>query len=290
MFAQYRFTVGALARLADVTIIGSIWLLSFWLRFHVPIIEVTKGFPPFSTYAALTPLVVVLWTIALEMQEVYRRCLLRQRDEILMLLKSHAAALLCFVALTYVFSQYRYSRGVLIYFGVLGALGLALSRPVLHALLRLIRQNRAPACNVLLVGHESALELLIERISRFPELGWRIAGVLVPAGSQLAAVAGQPVLGHLDDTQRRAPRHPGATGADRPRAAAVGRAGTRARQHPGRNRRHPGRPRRPRVRDAQLRRRGLRRATGRQPQRVPVAADGARSRSARPTSRCRRWL
>ena len=42
-----------------------------------------------------------------------------------MLLKAHAAALLCFVALTYVFSQYRYSRGVLIYFGVLGALGLA---------------------------------------------------------------------------------------------------------------------------------------------------------------------
>jgi len=136
------------------------------------------------------------------MHEVYRRCLVRQRDEILTLLKSHAAALLCFVALTYVFSQYRYSRGVLIYFGVLGALGLAVSRPVLNALLRLIRQNRAPACNVLLVGHESALELLIERISRFPELGWKIAGVLVPAGSQLAAVAGQPVLGHLDDTQR----------------------------------------------------------------------------------------
>ena len=52
------------------------------------------------------------------------------------------------------------------------------------------------------MGHESALELLIERISRFPELGWRMAGVLVPAGSQLTAVAGQPVLGHLDDTQR----------------------------------------------------------------------------------------
>jgi Undecaprenyl-phosphate glucose phosphotransferase len=202
MFAQYRFTVGALARLADVTIIGSIWLLSFWLRFHVPLIEVTKGFPPFSTYAALTPLVVVLWSISFEMQEVYRTCLLRQRDEILMLLKSHAAALLCFVGMTYVFSEYRYSRGVLIYFGALGALGLVLSRPALHALLRLIRQNRAPAANVLLVGHEGALELLIERIFRFPELGWRIAGVLLPAGSQATTVAGHPVLGYLDDTQR----------------------------------------------------------------------------------------
>jgi len=202
MFAQYRFTVGGLVRLADVTIIGSIWLLSFWLRFHVPIVEVTKGFPPFSTYAALTPLVVVLWTIALEMQEVYRRCLLRPRDEIMMLLKSHAAALLCFVAMTYVFSEYRYSRGVLIYFGVIGALGLVLSRPALHALLRVIREKRAPAANVLLVGHEGALELLIERISRFPELGWRIAGLLLPAGSQVASVAGHPVLGHLDDTQR----------------------------------------------------------------------------------------
>jgi Undecaprenyl-phosphate glucose phosphotransferase len=91
---------------------------------------------------------------------------------------------------------------VLIYFGALGALGLFLSRPALHALLRLIRQNRAPAANVLLVGYEGALELLIERIFRFPELGWRIAGVLLPAGSQATTVAGHPVLGYLDDTQR----------------------------------------------------------------------------------------
>ncbi len=203
MFAQYRFTVGALARLLDVTIVGSIWLLSFWLRFHVPIVQVTKGFPPFSTYAALTPLVVVLWTIALEMQGIYRpQGLARRRDEVLMLIKAHGAALLCFTALTYAFSEYRYSRGVLIYFGVLGAVGLLVSRPVLHGLLRLVHRKGIRTRNVILVGQGRALDLLIDRISRFPELGWKIAGIVLPDEVEATAVAGHCVLGHLGDTRR----------------------------------------------------------------------------------------
>lgn len=203
MFAQYRLTVGGLARLLDAMIIGSIWLLSFWLRFHVPLIQVTKGFPSFSAYAAITPLIVVLWTIALETQGVYRpHCLPRRRTEILMLAKAHAAAMLCFAGLTYVFSEYRYSRGVLLYFGVLGALGLLLSRPAVQALFRLLHRRGIRTCKALLIGQGPALQLLIDRISRFPDLGWKITGVLLPEGTDTKALAGYPVLGHLGDTSR----------------------------------------------------------------------------------------
>ena len=203
MFAQYRFTVAGLARLLDVAIIGSIWLASFWLRFHVPLIEVTKGFPPFSTYAALTPLVVVLWSIALNAQGVYRpHSLPHARTEILMLAKAHVAALLCFTALTYVFSEYRYSRGVLIYFGVLGSICLLLSRPALHSLFRLLHRKGIRTQNVLLIGQGRALELLIDRIARFPELGFNVVGVLMPPGAEVAPAGGHAVLGHLDDATR----------------------------------------------------------------------------------------
>ena len=203
MLAQYQLTIGPVSRALDATMIGVVWLASFWLRFNVPLIEVTKGFPAFSTYAALTPLIVVLWAIIFNAQDVYKsRRALRKRSEALMLLKSHCAAILCFVALTYVFSEYRYSRGVIVYFGVLGAVALIVSRLALRALFRVLRLRGFRTHNVLLVGEGRSLELLIDRITRFPELGLSIVGVLVPEGSSAGQVAGRPVLGHFGDISK----------------------------------------------------------------------------------------
>ncbi|HET6146499.1 MAG TPA: undecaprenyl-phosphate glucose phosphotransferase [Polyangia bacterium] len=192
-----------MARLVDATLIGGLWLASFWLRFHVPLIEVTKGFPTFSTYAALTPLVVVLWAVILTMQGVYRpQGSPRRLAEIAVLFKAHLSAILCFVALTYVFSEYRYSRGVILYFGVLGALALVADRMAVRAIFRGLLRRGYRTRKVLLVGEGRPLELLVGRITRFPELGLHISGVLLPAGSAATDVAGRPVLGHFGDVGR----------------------------------------------------------------------------------------
>src|SRR5207248_1412177 len=106
-----------------------VWLASFGLRFYAPVIEVTKGFPAFATYAALTPLIVVLWATIFNAQGVYKpERLLPGRPESVVVLNAHLSALLCFIALTYVFSEYRYSRGVVLYFGMLGAVALVAER------------------------------------------------------------------------------------------------------------------------------------------------------------------
>jgi lipopolysaccharide/colanic/teichoic acid biosynthesis glycosyltransferase len=203
MLTQYQLTIGGMSRLVDATIIGVVWLASFWLRFHVPVIEVTKGFPPFSSYAALTPLVVVLWAVILEAQKVYQPLGTKRRfAENAILLKAHTSAILCFIALTYVITEYRYSRGVMIYFGVLGALALVVSRFVLRAIFRVLQNRGYQTCKVLLVGEGPSLELLISRIIHCPDLGLQIAGVLVSEGSTTAEVAGQTVLGHFGDVSR----------------------------------------------------------------------------------------
>ena len=203
MLTRYQLTIGSMTRLLDATLIGGIWLASFWLRFYVPLIEVTKGFPAFSTYAALTPLVVVLWAVILTAQGVYRpQGSPRRLAETAMLFKAHLSAILCFVALTYVFSEYRYSRGVILYFGVLGGLALVADRMLLAALFRGLRRHGYRTSNVLLIGEGRPLELLVGRITRFPELGLHITGVLIPEGSVAPEVAGRRVLGHFADVGR----------------------------------------------------------------------------------------
>jgi Undecaprenyl-phosphate glucose phosphotransferase len=198
MLTQNHLTVGATARVVDVTIVGTVWLASFWLRFYVPIIEVTKGFPPFATYAALTPLIAVLWAVIFSAQRVYEPQLAtRPVGQAAIIIKAHLSAILCFVALTYVITEYRYSRAVMLYFGVLGAVALVAGRLVLRAVFKGLRRHGYRMRNVLLVGDAQRLELLAARLARFPELGLNVIGALVPEDAGVTAVAGRPVLGHF---------------------------------------------------------------------------------------------
>jgi hypothetical protein len=83
-----------------------------------------QGFPSFSTYAALTPLIVVLWAIVLDVHGVYGvPAPATANQSLFRCSKAHAIALIGFVALTYIFSEYRYSRVVVLFFGLISGAG-----------------------------------------------------------------------------------------------------------------------------------------------------------------------
>jgi Undecaprenyl-phosphate glucose phosphotransferase len=189
----------AYERALDVTVIGAAWLASYWLRFYVPLIEVTKGFPAFARYAALTPLIVVLWAVIFDGQGVYDAQKRAPESQIGAVLRAHLLAVGVFIALTYVFSEYRYSRVVVVFFALLAAIGVLLGRLALRWVLRGLRRYGFQATKVLLVADGPSLDLLIDRIRANPELGLDVVGVLLPEGSGRTEVHGIPVLGHFGD-------------------------------------------------------------------------------------------
>ena len=200
MLKRYHRIVGGIFRTVDACVIGMAWIASYWLRFHLPLVEVTKGFPPFAQYAALMPLVVVLWMMVFSVLRVYQSGrMLRRTHEVHLLLKAHGTALLFFIALTYLVSEYKYSRGVMVYFGFLGAFFLVAFRLVLRNALRAFRRKGYNLRYVLAVGEGVALETLMARIEKFPELGLRVVGVVTHDSSSKDCVAGKPVLGHFVD-------------------------------------------------------------------------------------------
>lgn len=203
MLKRYHRIFGGIFRCVDALVIGAAWLGAYWLRFNLPLIEVTKGFPDLRTYAALTPLVMILWTGVLSAMRVYpNHRMLRRTHEAQLLLRAHGAAMLFFIALTYLFSEYKYSRGVMLYFGILGGFGLVFFRLLLRNGLRSLRRKGYNLRYILAVGEGPALETLIRRLERFPELGLRVKGVVTQEASPTREIGGKPVLGHFREIQR----------------------------------------------------------------------------------------
>jgi Undecaprenyl-phosphate glucose phosphotransferase len=200
MLKRYQHTVGYIFRLVDALVVVGAWLASYWVRFIIAPIAVTKGFPEFTAYAALAPLIAVLWMGVLTFMRVYEsRRMLTRVHEIQVILNAHGMALLLFVSLTYFSEEYRYSRLVMLYFAIIGGLALVAFRMILRNTLCALRARGFNLRHVLAVGEGPTLESMLLRLEMFPELGLRVHGVATHDGSRGRAICGKPVLGSFDD-------------------------------------------------------------------------------------------
>jgi Undecaprenyl-phosphate glucose phosphotransferase len=198
MLKRYQRTIGDLFRVFDAVLVAAAWLGAYWLRFYVSPVDV-QDMPPFDTYAALAPLVAVLWAATFSWSRVYEsRRMVGRMQEVGVLLKAHGMALLLFIATTYAFEDYKYSRGVMIIFATSAALALAVARVAVRSTLRSLRARGYNLRHVVAIGDGPALDLLVARLERYPELGMRVVGVITPAGGSEARVHEKPVLGHYE--------------------------------------------------------------------------------------------
>ncbi len=196
MLKRYQNIVGGIFRLTDAGTVALAWGLAYYLRFTLPLIQVTRGFPSFRKYAALTPLVVALWMVVFSSMRVYHsRRMLSPLAEAWLLLKAHGAALLLFIALTYLFSEYKYSRGVMLYFGAVSGVSLLGFRFFLRSFLKTVRARGHNLRHVIGIGDGRAMATLVRRIEEFPELGLRMLGLIVEDPSQV--LGGARVADHL---------------------------------------------------------------------------------------------
>ncbi len=199
MLKRYQNLVSGVLGLIDVAILVAVWLVSYWLRFSGHLVPVTKSLPPFSVYASLTPVVAMVWITVFAAMRVYKLSrLLSPWNEVMLVLKAHALALLVFIALTYLFEEYRYSRLVTVYFGSIAGVLLVVGRLTVRSAFRTLRARGFNLRQVLIVGEGPAVEALVERFDNYPELGLRVRGVVTHEDSPATSLGGKPVLGHFD--------------------------------------------------------------------------------------------
>ncbi|MBU6376024.1 MAG: undecaprenyl-phosphate glucose phosphotransferase [Bdellovibrionales bacterium] len=201
MLKRYQNQIGTLLRLSDALTVGATWTLAYWLRFEFQIFEVTKGIPGFGTYATLLPLVVILWGVVFSWMGLYSsNRVLRRTHEFYRTISAHITALTFLLALTYLISDYRYSRATMAIFGFLGAPALALGRLFIRNLVRKIRTNGMGVARTLVVGDGRSAEMIIQRVKKFPELGFQITGQLVADPKTVTEHSRDfPILGSFQD-------------------------------------------------------------------------------------------
>ncbi len=210
MLKRYQNIFSELFRATDAAVVVGAWLASYWARFHLAPYEVTTDLPPFGTYASLAPLVAILWMGVFTFMGVYESGRLRsRRAEAVLIGKAHIVALLVFVAVTYLYDTYKYSRLVMVYFGALAAILLTAFRIIVRSTLRGLRARGYNLRYVLVVGKGPSARALVERLESYPELGLRVRGVLTRTGTLANSDVDidAPVLGSYTDLSKVLSEH-----------------------------------------------------------------------------------
>ena len=202
MLKRYYQVVGSVLLLADGFGLVCSWLLAYYLRFYTEIVPVTKGIPPFDRYVSLLVPVVFIWAAVFAYFRLYRSSrIMRRTTELGAVLRAHGAALAVFVALTFVFSEYRFSRVVIGYFGVLSISYLLLVRWGLRNFIRYLGASGSQKRNLVIVGAGATALAFLDRARRMPELGVVVKGFFTADGRPHASLPA-PVLGSYDDVAR----------------------------------------------------------------------------------------
>ena len=190
----------ALARAGiDVAAVAAAVLIAYNYRFHLDRIPIPGTEPPaFGPYLAAVPVLVGIVLATFTFSGIYR--IRRGRPFLDELFAIIGAAVLSGLIAAAVMSLYRgflYSRLVLIYTVLTAVVLMAAGRLLVRQVVLAQHRRGIGAERVLVVGTGTGSELLIHRMTMFPQYGYRVCGVLDDRLETGSRFAGTAVLGRV---------------------------------------------------------------------------------------------
>ena len=202
MLKERRQVFVGLFVVADLLVLAAAWALAYVLRFVLPVIPVTKGTPPFSTYLTLLPVIFAIWGFVFRTSGLYDPMRAREEgSERRMVLRACSLAMLIFTAVSFLGFEkaYSLSRLMLLYFYVLGTAAVIVERATLREILREARRRGFNLRHVLVVGDGELAQSVADRMARHPELGLKVRGFLTDDPARVGTYVGAvPVCGLWD--------------------------------------------------------------------------------------------
>ena len=192
--------------LGDAVIVIASILGAYWFHRSIDPIHTEGRLLPFGPYVPAIPVVAVLYLVALAVNRQYQSWRGRTLAELILGMFSGIglAAVLVLAAISLGNVGAHYSRLVIIYTVLLTGVLMTAERYFLRQYETRLRRQGIGTEQVLMVGTNAASEMLVRRMSMFPQYGYRVCGVLddsLPSGTDFA---GAPVVGRIDDLPARA--------------------------------------------------------------------------------------
>lgn len=201
MLKRYRRRFLFFFKLGDACALSAAWFLSYALRFYLSSLYPSKGVPELGDYGVLIFLILPVWFLVFSALGIYTHQSTFQQGKILnpRLFKAHGLSLIFFIVLTYFMTEYRYSRGVLLWFGAVGFLSLISARILFYYFFLFLGKKGIVNERVAYVGQGRSLEKMIELIQKNPSWGLFSVGFFSPPGvsafSKKASLSDLPFLG-----------------------------------------------------------------------------------------------
>ncbi len=165
---------------SDLVLVALAWVIAFYFRFYTPVFESPKGVPPTLSYLRLIPFIVAIWFVVPTFLGFYRRSM-RQRSaflEALDIFQVYGAATIAFIAFTYFYNEYRYSRLTLILFTVLHPWMVIAGRSSIRKALRAYRRHAAPRLTLVIAGAQG-LEVVKNTLPLLDLAATKLLGVVL---------------------------------------------------------------------------------------------------------------
>jgi len=165
----------------DVVMVSVAWILAYLIRFYT-VFPAPLGVPEPWLYLKMLPFIGVIWFFVMAGAGFYRRSVKPRSAflEGLDIIQSCALATLAYIAFTFFYEEYRYSRGTLLIFIALHPVFMITGRSLIRKALRVYRRNRPPR-EVLIVGSGPLVAQSVQLIKEWDSSQTRITGVVVMA-------------------------------------------------------------------------------------------------------------
>ena len=177
MIKKNRTLLTKILIIGDLSVIFVAWLLAYVLRFYVDFIPATKGIYRFTYHMSLTMVVLTVWGITLQIAGLYKFKRLISKSRIFFkLFNASVIATLLFIAITYLFQEYRFSRGVVGYFFLTACTLLIFFRFFFQKCLSVLRQRGFNLRYALIIGHGDLAQATANKIKNYSETGVKVTG------------------------------------------------------------------------------------------------------------------
>jgi Undecaprenyl-phosphate glucose phosphotransferase len=163
----------------DICIIGTSWLLAYYLRFYginYPVAEVT---PKFYIYLRACAVVMIFGAVCLVYSKMYTpKRISNFKAEIRSIINSNLILWIILTALTFYFRKYSFSRLHSIYFIALSVSVLIIFRFSVRKTLQILRSKGKNLRRILIIGSGRTAKNLVNKLNRNHGLGLHQIGLI----------------------------------------------------------------------------------------------------------------
>lgn len=192
--------------LIDAVASNAAMLFAWFLRFHVQIVPVTKGWQGVEQYTAILPIITIVFPLAFAVQGLYRIRPTRSRTEewLAVAVGSVVATVVLSGVLLWIRPPKRpdvlYSRATLGIFMLCAILFVVLGRTIVRFIVERRHRSGKDVDRVLIAGSGELARAVVERIGTQDAFGFRIVGYL--RNGEQSHLESLPCLGTIDDVER----------------------------------------------------------------------------------------